>query len=247
MFKKKVKAYWWIEKLNFGDALAPLILERFANVKVEWGAVSQASVVAIGSILEHIPPLWKGNILGAGKLIQDSRLHLSGCTTGLSPKIWAIRGPLSAKGIPGSYALGDPGLLADELVDNQPKVWDLGIVPHWQDLNLALNPVFYGKWSTKVIHANESPLEVVKQIGQCRKIVTSSLHGLIIADSWCIPRRLEVCKAMEKDGGLFKFKDYSESIQHTLEVGKVQEPLRFRVEDRQQELYEAYYAFGKSL
>ena len=51
---KATKAYWWKEVPNFGDALAPLLLEHFADVKVEWGTISHSQIASVGSILEHI-------------------------------------------------------------------------------------------------------------------------------------------------------------------------------------------------
>ena len=61
MFRSPVeKAYWWKDASNFGDGLAPLLLERFAGLKVEWNTISNSKIVSIGSILEHIPPLWDG-------------------------------------------------------------------------------------------------------------------------------------------------------------------------------------------
>lgn len=246
LFTPTVKAYWWREVPNFGDALAPLLLERFADVKVQWDTVSHASIASVGSILEHIPPLWDGYILGSGKLFENSRLHLHTKTA----TVLALRGPLSARGIPGSYALGDPGLLAAELVGPQEKLWDLGIVPHWQDTELAerflklIQPPF----TCKVIKANDDPLEVIRQIGACRRIVTSSLHGAIVADSFGgIPRRIEICPRMLKDGGDFKFRDYHASIKTPFKTGEMIEPSRFYVEDVQFAIYDAYQALGASL
>jgi pyruvyltransferase len=244
-----VKAYWWREVPNFGDALAPLLLEHFAGIKVEWGTISHARIASIGSILEHIPPLWHGYILGSGRLLEDSRLHLQQLKSGVTARILALRGPLTARGIPGNYALGDPGLLADELVGPQEKVWDLGIIPHFQDKQLgarftALCPAPY---LAKVINPGDDPLEVLRQIGACRKIVTSSLHGMILADAFAIPRRVEICPAMAKDGGDFKFRDYSASIRMPFITGKVMEPNRFHVEDVKFEIYDAYRALRREL
>ena len=238
LIHRSVKAYWWTEQDNFGDRLAPLLLKHFANLDSEWSPVSHALITSIGSVLEHIPPLWDGYILGSGKLFEFSRLHLHTKTA----KIISIRGPLSAQGVPGTFALGDPGLIANELVGPQEKLWDLGIIPHWQDVELAprflalIKPPF----TTKVINAGDDPLTVVKQIGACRRVVTSSLHGMVVADAFGLPRRVEICSAMEKDGGVFKFRDYSASIKTPFIVGKMQEPSRFRVEDVQFEVFDAY-------
>ena len=242
-----MKAYWWKEVPNFGDALAPLLLKRFADIDdVEWGTICQAKVASIGSILEHIPPLWDGYVLGSGKLMEFSRLHLHTKTA----KILAIRGPLSARGVPGNFALGDPGILADELVGPQEKQWDLGIVPHWQDKELArrFSSAIKAPWTYKIINPADDPLEVLRQIGACRRIVTSSLHGMIAADAFGnIPRRVEICPAMLRDGGNFKFRDYSESIQTKFEEGVMIEPSRFRVEDVKFALYDCYQALGAEL
>lgn len=246
---RPVKAYWWSEVPNFGDALAPLLLEHFAEIKVEWSAISQAKIASIGSILEHIPPLWDGYILGSGRLMETSRLHLQQLRSGVTSKILALRGPLTARGIPGDYALGDPGILADELVGPQEKIWDLGIVPHWSDTELAakFSALVPEPYISKVIDPGGEPLTVLRQIGACRKIVTSSLHGMIVADAFAIPRRVEICPAMAKDGGDFKFRDYSASIRTPFVAGKVAEANRFYVEDVKFAIYDAFRVLGKEL
>ena len=244
---RPIKAYWWRKVPNFGDAITPYLLERFANIKnVEWDTVSRASIVSCGSLLEHIPPDWDGYIVGTGKLIENSRLNGFGKTA----KILAFRGPLTARGFKGNFALGDPGILANELVGPQEKKWDLGIVPHWQDGELAdrFKNLIPEKFTIKVIDTAANPLQVIADIGSCRRIVTSSLHGAIIADSFGgIPRRIEICDKMSKDGGLFKFRDYSESIKTPLEIGKMVEPSRFYVEDVKFSIYDAYRELSGAL
>ncbi len=244
-----VQAYWWKEIPNFGDGLTPLLLEHFADIRAQWGSISDSKIVSVGSVLEHVPPLWDGYIVGAGRLIENSRLHLQQLKSGISAHILAVRGPLSAKGIKGNFALGDPGILADELVGIQEKQWDLGVIPHWQDKELVprFSNLIPTKFSLKVISPSDDPLEVVKQIGACRRVVTSSLHGMIIADGFGIPRRVEICKAMERDGGDFKFRDYSASLQMPFEAGKMAEPNRFRVEDVKFAIYDAYRELGKAM
>lgn len=245
-FKSKtIKAYWWREVPNFGDALAPLLLEHFSDIQVEWDTISHSQVVSVGSILEHIPPLWDGYVLGSGKLFEFSRLHLHTKTA----KILSIRGPLSARGIPGNFTLGDPGILAGELVEPQTKQWDLGILPHWQDKELVekFMVLIPKQFTVLPINPADDPLAVLRQIGSCRRLVTSSLHGMIAADAFAIPRRVEICSAMERDGGDFKFRDYSASIQTPFETGKMIEASRFRVEDLQFNVWDAYQEFARLL
>lgn len=239
----KTVAYWWESVPNFGDGLAPLLLDHFADTQVEWGTISRAKVVSIGSVLEHVPPLWDGIILGSGRLLEGSRLHLQRMGGGTSAKVLSIRGPMSAKGIPGSYTLGDPGILANELVGHQDKRWDLGIVPHFSDTELVgrFTAMFANtKRSIRVIHPSSDPLLVLREMGACHRIVTSSLHGMIVSDAFGIPRRVEYTTNMNRDGGDFKFRDYSASIQMKFVTGKMQEPARTVIEDLKFNVYDAY-------
>jgi hypothetical protein len=241
-------AYWWNKRPNFGDALAPLLLERFCKIRVTYSDLPAAWIVSIGSVLEHIPQGWDGFIVGSGKLKENSNLHIS------SARIISLRGPLSASGVKGNFFIGDPGVLANELIGAAPeKIYDLGIVPHWRDTDLVprFTEMFKGKNAIlKVINPADDPLEVVRQIGSCKRIVTSSLHGMITADAFGgIPRRVEMCPGHynQHEGGDFKFRDYSASINTPFEVGKMIEPSRRLVEDVKYEAFDAYEGLYEAL
>lgn len=246
LFKKPaVRAYWWQRVPNFGDLLAPLLLERFADLKnIEWHPIAEADIASVGSILEHIPAGWTGYIVGSGLLREISKLKFDP----YQARILALRGPLSAKGINGTFALGDPALLSNELIERQEKQWDLGILPHWQDDQLAdkfLN-LIPKQFSCHVISPAQDPITVLKEIAACRRIVTSSLHGMICADAiGGIPRRVEVCEKMHALFEDFKFKDYSASIKNGFEYGKMIEPNRNRVDDTKFAIYDAYRELGR--
>jgi pyruvyltransferase len=251
---KKKRTYYWREVKNFGDQVAPLLLERFAGIKATWAPVCDADIVTVGSILEHVPPLWKGWILGSGKLYEDSRLHLH---TGPSV-ILGLRGPLTARQCPpGDYAIGDPMLLAPDLLDGDlppEKTHDLGLVPHWADSNLASDPRFFSdEWTTRVINPGGHPLAVIQHVSGCQKIVTSSLHGMILADAMGIPRRFEPSRDWGGEQGvpgLFKFRDYLASIgapEDSLASGKTATVSRLLIEDRRYELLDAYEELGRQV
>lgn len=241
---KPVKAYYWNTRPNFGDQLAPLILNRFADVQCEWDTVSRAKVVSVGSVLEHVPPLWDGYIVGTGKLYEESRVHLYGSGT----NVLALRGPLTKRFYHGDCAIGDPGLLADELLPAQDRIYDLGIVPHWSDDKLATDRRFQSDdWSSVIIDTTADPMAVIRCIGQCKKIVSSSLHGLIVADAFGIPRRFEYTPRFDHEGGVFKFRDYHQSIGLNFRIGETQKANPHHVESRKHELWDAYRDLGKIL
>lgn len=209
---RHITAYWWIGRPNWGDLLTPLLLKHFCNIQADWAPVEQASLVAVGSVIEHIPDGWHGQIIGSGKLHESSPLPLDA-------EILALRGPLSANGVRGSFALGDLGLLANELVQVETKKHTLGIVPHWSDKALGIDPRFT-QYNPIVIDPCGDPLDVIRTIGECHKIVSSSLHGIILADAFGIPRRIEYAPRLDVEGGTFKFRDYSESVRTPFEIGK---------------------------
>jgi pyruvyltransferase len=238
-----VCAYWWKQIPNIGDRLTPLLLSHFTDSVPVWAPVSAAEVVVIGSALEHIPAGWDGHILGTGRIREDSELHLK------DARIHALRGPLSAKGVSGDYALGDAGLLANELVDVQTRDISVGVMPHWSDTDLVnwqwvqrLNPVIISPW--------DDPLSVISLIGRCKKLVTSSLHGVILADAFGIPRRTEIARRFTEDpreGNLFKFKDYNASVGLPAVFGELQSPKTGAVTDRKAEIWDAFNELGQQL
>lgn len=232
--------FWWRGRPNFGDLLTPLLLARFSDLKPVWAPVNEASFVCVGSILDLLPPGWTGTVIGSGKLRPESQVDLS------SARVLALRGPLTAEsvtGVRGDYVLGDVGLLADELVSVEKK-HNLGLVPHWSDQKLEHRPEFQ-RYKPIVIRPSEDPLEAVRKIGQCRKIVASSLHGIIVADAFGIPRRIEMTERFAKEGGDFKFRDHCAAVGIPFKVGVTQEVPRSRVQDRQCELYDVLTDFGR--
>lgn len=236
-----VRSYYWREEPNFGDAIAPLLLERFADLDSAWTPVHKAQVASVGSILEHIPPLWPGAILGSGQLYENSHLNLH-AHAGV---MLALRGPLTARSVPGfSGALGDPGLLADELLDEVPrKTHALAVIPHWSDHKLALDPR-YDSFDPLFIDPAEDPLSIIRRVGSCQKVVTSSLHGMILADAFGIPRRFLWSDTLSREGD-FKFRDYSASVSTPFEPGKLVQASRWHVEDRKHQIYDAYRELGR--
>lgn len=237
-----MKTYYWKGKKNFGDLLTPLLLSHFCHLQSEWSDPRDCELVMVGSILEHMQIGYRGVIAGSGFLHETSFSKYK------EYQVLAVRGPLTLKHIVFPYGkkkpnvvLGDMGLLADELVGEQEKQYDLGLVPHWSDKALEQNPIFK-KYNPLIIRVDDDPLKVISQIGKCKKIVSSSLHGIILADAYGIPRRIEISPEVlakpKQEGGLFKWHDYSLSIGLKLEIGKLQTPERNTIIDKQHELFD---------
>lgn len=191
----------------------------------------------VGSLLHQLPKDYKGIIAGCGSLYAGREYSFP------EAKILAVRGWLTLsqlKSKKGFVALGDPGLLADELVPPEDRVYELGVVPHWSDTQLAKDERFI-KYNPFIIDVSQPPLKVISEIARCKKIVSSSLHGIILADAFGIPRRVELAPHMISnpyEGGTFKWEDYSSSIGMKFVTGLTQEPERYKVTERQHELFD---------
>lgn len=236
-----IRLYWWRGKgfTNFGDELSPWLIRRFADVEVTRTGAADPDVISTGSILDHVTWNWSGHVLGSGSLFDRPAVPAAA-------KVWALRGPLSAQGYRGDYVLGDPGLLAADWVPAAKKEHDLGLLPHWSDRELFRRPEFL-RYDPLLINPTHHPVDVLRAISSCRKLVTSSLHGLIVADSYGIPRRFEPAPQLEHEGGFFKHRDFHASIGHPFEVGKTTAPSRFLIDDRRNALLDAFEAFGRAV
>lgn len=201
-----VSAYWWNEPStpNWGDRMNWTILHKL-GYDPHWAQPMDAELVLMGSILEHIPPVFGGTVCGAGRMHESSRVDLS------RAKILALRGYLTAKGIRGDIrdtVYGDPALLLPLWFKQRTPIHDLGIIPHWTDKSLW-SRFKYGHLIDPTAH----PEQVVQDITSCRRVISSSLHGIIVADAFGIPRRAELFPAATEnarhEGGDFKFRDHA--------------------------------------
>lgn len=195
------KVYSWNGVPNFGDKLTTFILGHL-GVEHENVTPEGADMVMVGSILEHLPPRWAGTVFGSGKLRPSTRIDLT------NANVVALRGRLTRNladlDQDTAPILGDPGLLVSEFVRQGPAKHDLGVIPHWSDTELAQR-FPYGH----VIDVSQEPGKVIAEIASCKRIISSSLHGLIVADAYGIPRQAERFERALREGGDFKFRDYA--------------------------------------
>jgi pyruvyltransferase len=190
---------------NFGDVLGPYLLEKFSNKTAVYSAASASQIVVCGSIVEHLPDGYAGIVAGIGCANSTTRKDLS------NADVRALRGPLTAQRTNVRDAiLADPGLLVSDLIERQEKSFKVGFIGHYADrTNTFLGKQINIKW----------PIEkVVREADKCESIITSSLHGLILADSLGIKRKW--VKYPKVQGGGFKFKDYGASIGQNIILNK---------------------------
>lgn len=211
-----IKLFWYNRETNFGDYLNYDLVSNLTDKKVQWVPYNynKEYYMAIGSILQVATD--KTIVWGSG-LIDDKQLPIK------KPKeILAVRGPLTRKRLldakikcPEIY--GDPALLIPEYYfPNNEKEFDLGIIPHYVDKH---NDFFLQKFNSNIkIIDIEQPnyKKFIDDVTSCKKIISSSLHGIIIADAYDIPA-LRIKFSNKIIGGDFKFNDYYLSVNRDIQ------------------------------
>lgn len=219
MFNKpsSIHAFWWNEKKNFGDLLTPELINKYNGI-ASWVSASDTNLVGVGSLMHLIPSQFSGTFLGTG-LIRDQKLQFPNATFA------AVRGELTKSnlGLAKTTSTGDLGLLADKLVDNDLTFeYEIALVPHYVDFNhpwVNFIREHYNE-SVNIIDVRNSAEFVTKEISKCRRVFSSSLHGLIVADSLGLPN-VWIELSDKVIGGGFKFYDYNSSIdfeQHPIQI-----------------------------
>ena len=205
----KIPFYFYDSALNFGDFITPYFLKKFCNeddYSFDCKSNKNNKIISCGSIMR----LCNDNTIVYGSGIRDIDQNVC------KGHIQFVRGPLTKQRLldincfcPPVY--GDPALLLPlyykPIVE---KKYKLGIIPHVIHHNIVKSQ--YNDKETLVIDLATDNVEfVVDQINSCEKIVSSSLHGLIVSDAYNIPNKW--VKFNNKiNGDDTKFFDYFQSV-----------------------------------
>lgn len=206
-----MKVYWsrcGYRHGNFGDKLTPLLLRHY-GIDCEWAPVEHAKLIGVGSVLEKAPADFEGIICSTGFMHETSHRDFRDAT------VLGVRGRLTLERIlcqnRDDVVLGDAGLLCDAFPTASRKSFKLGIIPHFADADVRVvgQLAALGDQVT-VIDVCDETLEVIRRVSECEHILSSSLHGLILADSLGIPNQwIELHRSGSRvEGAGFKFRDY---------------------------------------
>jgi len=203
---------WWMKQPypgNLGDILNPYILEKLTGIPPRF-ASRGSGMLAIGSVIKFAKD--GCNVWGTG----TPRL-----TDGLNPNAvyHAVRGPLTRQVIlesggscPEIY--GDPALLMPLLYKpNVSKKYRLGIIRHVRQRSLGnLAPEVR---DLNLLRVGFDEIEsFIRELMECEMVITTSLHGLILAHAYGIPARwAEFSKtSLRIQGDGTKYLDYLRSV-----------------------------------
>ena len=222
---KTIRLFWWSEphlmgkaKENYGDLIGYYLAKKISNKKVIWSHPKRWSIkdyfqpiyVTAGSILANVNSkcvVWGSGIIKKDQIVKNA-------------KFLAVRGPQSRKNLLAQghdvpEVFGDPALLLPKYYNPKiEKKYKFGIVPHYTDYEF-IKETFKDDNNMLIIDLMTLSIETTTDsFLECERILSSSLHGLIISHAYQIPAVwVEFSNKLFGDG--IKFQDYFESVDLT--------------------------------
>lgn len=238
MLKRKINLIYW-NNPNYGDCLSPYIINKLTDRQVLYkekyrgfkGCIKQIiylikhkrykeiryvhlpienTLIAIGSIISFSTN--KSNIWGTGFISNKDPFY--------GGKVYAVRGKFTRNRLlkmkvdcPEVY--GDPALLLPLVFPLNLEKKHISIIPHYVDYD-----DLYFEFSDrfKIIKLESKDVEnITKEIASSSFVLSSSLHGIIVAHAYGVPAIWIKNKETASDG--IKFKDYFSSVSIPLYEG----------------------------
>ncbi|MBS0625478.1 MAG: polysaccharide pyruvyl transferase family protein [Verrucomicrobia bacterium] len=200
--------YWQQQKfVNFGDYLSLKLVERIVDCPVKVHRrnpqVKVKKLLAIGSLMSFAlddDVIWGTGVNGRLLDLKDypfSRLDVR-----------AVRGPLTRKflmdnfGIPVPEIYGDPALLVPhffpEFQRKENPSFDYIVVVHYSEVHLFPR-------EPHIVYATDPWDQVIERILDAKFVISTALHGLILAEAFGVPARM---LRVTENEHLFKYQDY---------------------------------------
>lgn len=205
---------------NYGDNLMADLLRELFSAEPVYVKEEHAELLGVGSLLDIYYKKHRSDKLGFLRKRPWRTLHVwgAGFISSNTKAMWpqklvfnAVRGERTRERIASEnhVALGDPALLLPLIWPKRPEVTtEVTIIPHFVTYDN-----FVSKYAAslpkhwKILNLLGSPKQITNDISASEYIISSSLHGLILADAYGIPSCwMEPHGKLKGDG--FKFADY---------------------------------------
>jgi len=209
----RVPMMWWEHPHpgNLGDIIGPYIVEAITGIPPRYVSKSPR-LLSVGSIIK-----WAR----AGDMVWGSGASDLKQTINPDARYHAVRGPLTRGMILDAGAdcpevYGDPAWLLPEIFDarNVTKTHRLGLIRHFSHADRTLE-VAPDVLNIDIIRSSREDIErFLTDLNRCEAIVSTSLHGGIIANAYGIPAcfATDTASARQIHGDGMKFRDYGLSV-----------------------------------
>lgn len=212
----RIKLFYWDGVPNFGDLISPWLVELISgrqtvNVRRLPGAVGLA---AIGSLLTMIDrPL---HIWGVGSISPLGRTQHNRIRHFPPIKIHAVRGKLTREAC-SSIGWNTPSIVGDPAL-TLPLLYTPDSI-HTQSICVCLHfshtmlfDTTEHNSSISFVNVRHPPRHVVDQIAAAKVCISSSLHGLVVAQAYDIPYVWLHVDREPLSGTNFKFHDFFSTL-----------------------------------
>lgn len=204
--------------INVGDLVSVYLIERISRRPVH--AVSTVflpHLTAVGSTIGSSSK--QSYIWGSGSI--DGKVPLRGVDPA---KIFALRGKRTQallEQITGqriTVPLGDPAVLMPNFYDRAvPITHEIGLIPHFDEIDSLFGLFRQSFEGVKLIDPRMVPEAFVDEMRSCKTVMSSSLHGLILANAYDIPT-VWFSASDKLLGKTWKFLDYYSATDATLQT-----------------------------
>jgi hypothetical protein len=220
---------WWDRKNNFGDGIAPwlvgLLTGRLVHNAMDLPGPALATV---GSVIQWLqrPGL---RVWGSGLIRPLEPEDCDRLRSARPEAVHAVRGRLTRQELvnkldwPVPEVFGDPAILLPRVVPRPAPLHEVAVVPHRLHRRLLPDDPLTAP-DARLVDVRGRPTSVVRDIAAAAGVVSSSLHGLIVAQAYEIPWvRLKITDAPLM-GDDFKFDDFFSTLDRqsvaTVEVSR---------------------------
>ena len=219
-----VAMYWSSGVLNFGDWAGPHIVHALTGRQIVQNnrpGVNQRVLYSVGSILGW----FKRNnvdVWGSGLMRPFTKDELASRRSLTGIKIHAVRGKNTKSEIEKSLdwevpaVFGDPALLLPEIypvvADSKSSQASIAFVPH----NTHRSRVGGLPDTVKMVDVRLDVRDVVESIASSRAVVSTSLHGIIVAQAYNVPWVWLDVTDHQLGGNDFKFEDFFSTLDRNL-------------------------------
>lgn len=224
--KDKINAYWFTSEgsTNWGDDINQYIISKMSGIPLENvinNADSGKTLKAIGSIFHQQPK--DGDIYwGTGSI------HNGTIPRNLDIDIRAVRGPLTRSfliknGYDCPEIYGDPALLMPDFYNPTIEKTNLiGIIPHVSEIDSPpVKSILKRNPKLKLIDIRLGHEEFIDELKSVEFVLSSSLHGLMMADAYHIRNaKIDIVGPQHK-GSAWKYIDYFSSVNRFVYLGYI--------------------------
>lgn len=209
----EVPTYWWNGRVNFGDLIGPMLVKKISGrnvVNMKDNDDPRPSLVTVGSVL-NLMERENIDIWGTGLIAPLHAKSIENLRRVNPNRIHAVRGWKTYKELTEKMGwivpriFGDPALLLPRFyAPGSIENLNITVIPHYLHANLfnELSDDF------NIINVEDSAENVISSIANSKSVVSTSLHGIIVAQAYGVPWTWLRISDKTLAGDQFKFEDF---------------------------------------